>query len=307
VSQNPFPRVRRNLRYSRHVEQGRPYFVVKDPLSLKYFRFGETETWLMQRMDGSSSLEDIAAEMHAERGVRPSTASLETFVNRLKELGLAERTAAEKSLMLMEALRSQRKLRLQGNGNTLFRMRFSVGDPNPLFDQVIPYIRFFFTPWFVAASAALFIGYLVLLMTHWTQFTSGIAALYTPEQYTLGFFITLYTVALVIFAIHELGHGLACKHFGGEVHEIGAMLLYFRPAFFCNVNDAWTFEKRSHRLWVTFAGGWIEFVIGALGAVVWVLTEPGTSVNQIAFLVALISAGLGLVMNFNPLLPLDGY
>ena len=54
--------------------------------------------------------------------------------------------------------------------------------------------------------------------------------------------------------IHELGHAYACKHFGGEVHEMGFMLVFFMPAFYANVNDAWSFPQRSARLWVTAAG-----------------------------------------------------
>ena len=45
------------------------------------------------------------------------------------------------------------------------------------------------------------------------------------------------------------------------MHEIGAMLLYFEPAFFCNVNDAWTFPELKARLWVTAAGSWIQLVL----------------------------------------------
>ena len=30
--------------------------------------------------------------------------------------------------------------------------------------------------------------------------------------------------------LHELGHAMACKHFGGEVHELGFMLLAFSKA-----------------------------------------------------------------------------
>ena len=61
-----------------------------------------------------------------------------------------------------------------------------------------------------------------------------------------------------MIAMHELAHGFTCKHFGGEVHEIGAMMFYFDLAFFCNVNDAWTFPELKSRLWVTAAGSWIE-------------------------------------------------
>jgi len=63
----------------------------------------------------------------------------------------------------------------------------------------------------------------------------------------------LWATGLVIIAIHELAHGYTCKYYGGQVHEIGAMLFYFEPAFFCNVNDAWTFPELRARLWVTAA------------------------------------------------------
>jgi len=76
---------------------------------------------------------------------------------------------------------------------------------------------------------------------------------------------------------------------------------------FCNTNDAWTFERRSHRLWVTFAGPWIEMVVAAIGALVWVATEPGSLANYLAFLTVLVGGISAVITNFNPLLPLDGY
>ena len=45
-----------------------------------------------------------------------------------------------------------------------------------------------------------------------------------------------------------LAHGLTCKHFGGRVREIGFLLIYFQPAFFCNVSDAWLFPEKSKRI-----------------------------------------------------------
>lgn len=301
------PRIRANLRFIRQVQEGKTVYVVKDPVSLKYFRFGEVEAWLMRRMDGSRSLEAIVAELAGEHGIRASAASLEPFVRRLKEMGLAERTQEERRLLLTEYLRKERDLRLKGHGNTLFRMRFSFGDPDRLFDRAIGRLRFLFTPGFVAFSVAAFVLYAAVLSARWDAFVGGLALLYSPSQYTVGFVAALYVTSAVIILIHELGHGLACKHFGGEVHEIGAMLLYFSPAFYCNVNDAWTFERRAHRLWVTLAGGWIQLLIAVAAAVVWAGTEPGSLVHDVAFIAVLVGGGVTLLLNFNPLIPLDGY
>ena len=47
---------------------------------------------------------------------------------------------------------------------------------------------------------------------------------------------------------HEVAHSLMCKRFGGEVHEMGFMLIYFQPALYTNVSDAWLFPERRKRL-----------------------------------------------------------
>src|SRR6185369_5850706 len=107
--------------------------------------------------------------------------------------------------------------------------------------------------------------------------------------------------------VHEFGHGLTCKRFGGEVHEIGAMLLYFTPAFYCNVSDAWSLEKRSHRMWVTFAGGWIQLWCAFIATLIWRLTESGTFTNTAALFTAALGGAFSLLFNYNPLIPLDGY
>jgi putative peptide zinc metalloprotease protein len=295
------PRLKPGLRFLRRVEDGRAYFVVKDAIRMKYFRFGEPEVALMQKLDGERTVSAVASDMGAD------PAAVDAFVRRLKEMGLAEQSGEEQRILLMEALRKQRRLRMKGHGNTLFRARFSFGDPDALFDRVIDRIRFFFTPGFVAVSAAAFLAYFVIITLHWPAVAAGMTRLYDPTQFTVAFVVSVYLTAAVIFLAHELGHGLACKHFGGEVHEMGAMLFYFSPAFFCNVNDAWTFEKRSDRLWVTFAGGWIQLFIGSIAALIWIVAEPGTLLEQTAFMGIVLGGGIILLVNFNPLLPLDGY
>ena len=58
----------------------------------------------------------------------------------------------------------------------------------------------------------------------------------------------------VVKVLHEFGHALACKHFGGEVHEMGFMLLVFSPCLYCDVSDAWRFPSKWKRIAVSAAG-----------------------------------------------------
>jgi putative peptide zinc metalloprotease protein len=110
-----------------------------------------------------------------------------------------------------------------------------------------------------------------------------------------------------VILIHELGHGYACKHYGGEVRELGFMLIYFQPAFYCNVSDAWSFPERGARLWVTAAGGWIQLVVASVAALVWWAAAPGTLAANVAVAAMLVGGATTLLTNANPLLPLDGY
>jgi putative peptide zinc metalloprotease protein len=300
------PRLTPRLRFTRHDNDGTVSWIVKDPASLKYFRFGQIECWIMQRLDGERSVQQICDELHAEIGMTATPQALDVLVRRLRELGLVERTTEERRALLVEQMRRQRKSRRTTKGS-LLRMRFSAGDPDLLLGTMVERMPFFWTPGFIMASLGVFTLYGLIVAHHWAAFVSGMAVLYSPAHMTIGVFLICYGSFSIAAIIHEFGHGLTCKRHGGEVHEMGAMLLYFTPAFYCNVSDAWTFEKRSHRLWVTAAGGWIQMWVAAAGAVLWLATEPGTLLNAIGLYTAVLSGGFSVLFNYNPLIPLDGY
>jgi multidrug efflux pump subunit AcrA (membrane-fusion protein) len=111
---------------------------------------------------------------------------------------------------------------------------------------------------------------------------------------------------LVVTTCHEFAHGLTCKHYGGEVHEMGFLLLFFMPCFYCNVSDAWLFRAKSQRLWVTLAGGYCDLCLWAAAVALWRLTLQDTLMNYLAWVVLSV-LGVRIFFNFNPFLKLDGY
>jgi hypothetical protein len=167
-------------------------------------------------------------------------------------------------------------------------------------------VRFCFSRTFLMVSVALFAIYVLVLAVKWPEFSRTLVDFYTLNV-GLGTLVVFWVTGTLIIVIHELGHGFTCKYFGGQVHEIGAMLIYFEPAFFCNVNDAWTFPDLKARLWVTAAGSWIQLVIASIAAIIWWAATPGTMVSQVAFAAVLIGGFTTVLMNANPLIPLDGY
>lgn len=302
------PRLRDDLVLVEQTYRGEQSFIVKDPTSHKYFRFRPLEVSVMRSLDGVRTPVEAAAAL-VETGISVSAAAVEKFAAKLKAMGLLERTLGERSVLLMERLRAQRRSRLRGGGvvqGDIFRLRWSLADPDKFMDRTMPYLRFLFTRGFLVASVVLFAIYFLVLSARWSEFSTALADLY---MFRLGAseLAIFWLTATVIIAVHELGHGYTCKYFGGQVHEIGAMLLYFEPAFFCNVNDAWTFPELKARLWVTAAGSWIQLVLAGIASIVWWAATPGTFVSEVALAAVVIGGVTTVLMNANPLIPLDGY
>src|SRR6185295_19936904 len=113
-------------------------------------------------------------------------------------------------------------------------------------------------------------------------------------------------VVFTVTTIHEFSHGLTCCHYGGKVHEVGFMLIYFNPAFYCDVSDSYMFPKRTNRMAVALAGGFVQLTVWGICTIVWRLTDSNASINQLA-LIVIVFSGLQTLVNFNPLIKLDGY
>src|SRR6476660_8512424 len=139
------PKLRRDLVLVEQTYRGEQSFIVKDPKPRKYFRFRPVEVVVMQALDGEHSVEEAARSL-AEEGVRVTARGVEAFAGKLTGMGLCERTLGERSVLLMERLRAERRRRL-GSGifkGDILRMRCSVGDPDKFFDRWLPRLRFFF-------------------------------------------------------------------------------------------------------------------------------------------------------------------
>ena len=111
----------------------------------------------------------------------------------------------------------------------------------------------------------------------------------------------------VVKVIHEFGHGLSCKAFGGECHEMGVLLMCLSPALYCNVTDAWTLSDKWKRIIISFAGIYVELIIAAFATFVWWYTPAYPFANNIALCIMVLCSVSTVVFNANPLMRFDGY
>jgi putative peptide zinc metalloprotease protein len=299
------PKLRGDLRISEQTVAGEKSYVVKNRETNSYNRYGASEYELLTLCDGTRTAAEIAAEMTLRDPDQPiDEAEVLEFLDSV-DLDMWERSMGEKNLAVLERIRDERKSRV--DQSSMLYISFKAWDPDKLLTRIDPYLSWMFTRGFVLFSLVMFtiVGY--LLAGDWSRVQHDNAELYSFANKTAYDLWAFWIIFMALGGIHEFGHGLTCKHFGGEVHQMGFMLIYLTPAFYTDTTDITLFEKVSRRQWVIFAGIWIELVLCGVSALIWHFTVPGSLVNDIAYKVMLLSAIQGVVMDLNPLIKADGY
>ncbi|HEY0251899.1 MAG TPA: HlyD family efflux transporter periplasmic adaptor subunit, partial [Kofleriaceae bacterium] len=118
-------------------------------------------------------------------------------------------------------------------------------------------------------------------------------------------------LAFVVYTIgglfHELGHGFACQHYGGDVEEIGFMLFYYlRPSAYCDTTSSYIINRRHDKVVIQLAGVIASMIWCSTSAIVLALLYPSLPIYPALAIDLLIEVTFSFV-TLVPLLKLDGY
>jgi putative peptide zinc metalloprotease protein len=281
--------------------------IIKDPVKKKYFRFEEEEYFVLNLLDGVNTADDIVQLYNRQFYDNLTGDDIEEFIASIRENDLLEKDFSELNTFLYEQLKEQRKSKIRQAKGSMLYFRVPLVDPNIFFSKVMPYIKWFWARPCIMLMNLFMISAVFLLFQNYGEFKVGMTHIFDFTNQSVVQLFMLWTTVMSVIAIHELGHGLTCRRFGGECHEIGFLFMFFNPCMYANVNDAWLFENKQHRLYVTFAGCFIEFLVGSIAVYVWILTQKGALINMLAFKVIVVCFFSAIFMNFNPLMKFDGY
>jgi len=299
------PKLRSDLRISEQTVNGEKSYVIKNHETNSYNRYGEFEYQLLMLCDGTRTPAEIS-EALSEQDPDSAIAESEVleFLDSI-EPAMWERSLGEKNLAVLERIRDERKGRVDQSG--MLYISFKAWDPNKTLEKLDPYLSWLYTSQFVFFCILLFVIAAYFVAGDWGRVQRDTSSLYSFADKNAYDVWTFWILLLMIGAIHEFGHGLTCKHFGGDVHQMGFLLIYLTPAFYTDTTDILLFDRTSRRQWVIFAGIWVELVLCSFAAVIWHFTAPGSIVNDLAYKMMLLSGIQGAVINLNPLIKADGY
>jgi putative peptide zinc metalloprotease protein len=298
-------RLRPDLVVQPQFYEGMTHYVVKDPLALKYFRFKIEEYFLLQQFNGQLTLQEVKKAF--ERKYRPQTISIEDltrFVAQLHEAGIILIDTPDQAKVLIRRRRKNRWKKLWSFLANILFIKIPVIDPERLLTRMYPYFRWIYTSAFVTLSVCSMLLALALVGSQWKTFYDKL-----PDFQSFFNWWTIFSFWIclaIVKIIHEFGHGLTAKHFGGEVHEMGLLFLVLTPALYCDVTDSWLLPNKWKRIWISAAGIYVECFLASIATFVWWYSHAGL-LNSLAMATMFICSVNTILFNANPLLRYDGY
>ncbi len=296
---------RRDLRVVQTQHRNSSAIVVKDPISMKYHRLEPEEYFVLEQLEPGATLTSLRESFETRFAPqRVSASDLNSLLMRLHQSGLTISEAANQGERLNERQRKEALQKLKQTLSSVLFIRFPGIDPEPLLRRLYPLVRPFLNRFGVACFVMLVAAALVMFASRWSDFWAEFPRI--QQWLTADSVLVLAIVIGTTKVFHELGHAIACKHFGGECHSIGPMLLVFTPALYCDTSDSWMLPNRVHRALVGMAGMLTEILIASVAAIVWSNTSPGLA--HVVCMNIMVVCGIStLLFNANPLLRYDGY
>lgn len=288
---------------SRHVYRGQAWYVLRNRLNGRNHRFNAAAYALIGQMDGSRTVQEIwDSAVQVSVDDPPTQDEVILLLGRLHDANLIQSDILPNTEELFRKVQGQTHSVLKQRISNPFLMRFPIFDP----DRFLERWGFLVTPLF---NCGIFILWLVIVLSaliaaalNWPELSGSLS----DQLFSLRNLLLLWLVYPLVKTLHEFGHAFAVKKWGGEVHEMGIMLLALTPIPYVDATASASFPDKQQRIGVAAMGMAVELLLASLALFVWLNVETGL-ISAIAYNVMLIGGVSTVLFNGNPLLRYDGY
>ena len=282
--------------------RGERWYVLEDPFNNQFFRLRPEAYDFVSRLRPDRTVEAVWEEcLSRSPDDAPGQEDAIQLLGQLYFANLLYFDAPGDSEALFERYRKRRERQIRSTLLSVMFMRIPLLDPDPFLKRVMPLLRVLVSPlaalvWFAVVGTAL-----KVVIDNFDGAANQTQAILAPDNLAL-----LYLGLVVVKTVHEFGHAIVCRRFGGEVHTMGVMLLVFTPLPYMDATSSWAFRSRWSRALVGAAGMISELFVAALATFVWANTGAG-AVNSLAYNMMFVASISTVIFNINPLLRFDGY
>jgi putative peptide zinc metalloprotease protein len=304
------PRVPPDAVFQEHIEDGRPVVRVLVPSQEAMYRFSPQNWALVQLFDGKRTFEEIAEAYSGQIGTSYDVDEVREFAASLEDVEFWYKTPQEKNVFLMRQTAEERRKLAKSRKSKfsdLSQITFPAVNPDGFLTWLHKYTSFIYTWWFTLLTLGLFGVMAAITVVRWSEIGRDSLHFFNFSDKTWGDVGIFYVLALVTMCWHELGHGHACKHFGGRVRSMGFLLIYLTPAFYTDTSEGAIKATTFQNFIISLAGVWSELMICAVATIIWWGTPADTTVHNLAYFLMLMTGFASVLINWNPMMKLDGY
>ncbi|HTZ47518.1 MAG TPA: HlyD family efflux transporter periplasmic adaptor subunit [Verrucomicrobiae bacterium] len=264
---------------------------------------------LCKLFDGKRSYEQIAEQFSSDTSTHYDVEQVRELADGMEANGFWYKTPQEKNIALMSQSLDERrkKVKSQSKWADLSEITFPAFNPDRFLTWLYSHTKFIYTTWFTILTLIAFAIAAAITITHWAEIGRDTVEFYNFSHKTWGDVLLLYAVSMIVVAVHESAHAHACKHCGGRVPAMGFALVYLAPAFYTDTTEGAVLGTRAQRLVIYVAGVWSELMLYSIATPIWWGTPPDTLIHDGAYYIMLLTGIMSLVLNWNPLMKLDGY
>lgn len=301
------PSLPRHIHIQRRDYNGERWYILQDKSNGRFHRLTPSAWRLISAMNGRNSLAQVLAsaahpEFYASVDEIPTRDDL---IHLLQYLHVADLLVCDlppntqELFARREQKKQQRWLRLLMNPLT---WNIPLGNPDRLLDKLMPIARLLATR-NMGILWLLVVGYAVLQAgNHWAELTQGhLDRVLSPSNLLL-----LWLTYPCFKVLHELGHGLFTKVWGGQVNDCGVVFVVGTPLPYVDASAATGFQSKRQRLMVGAAGMAVELFLAAIALLLW-LQLPNGFLRDFLYNIIIIGGVSTLFFNGNPLMRFDGY
>jgi putative peptide zinc metalloprotease protein len=297
------PRLLARARLHRHRYRGELWYLLQDPASARVHRFTPAARLILAAMDGRRSVDDLWQLARRRLGDdAPTQDEVIELLGQLHAADLLQTDVPPDALELFERGERQAAQKRRRSWINPMAVRIPLWDPGAFLDRHVALWRVLWGRAGAVLWLALVAPAVVLLPEHWPELTNNLSDRILQADNLL----LLALVFPLLKALHELGHATAARAGGGEVHDMGLMLLVLMPVPYVDASSSTVLRSRWSRARVGAAGMLVEFFIAALAFYLWLAVEPGLT-RAVCFNVMIVAGISTLVFNGNPLLRYDAY
>lgn len=260
--------------------QDKQEFILSTPDN-RQFKVSPLAKGILQRLDGSVSLEEIVLELR-DQSVLVSVQELRNFLeSQYVILGILEMNGS--------GIGDQVSINQSNNSKFSLLLHWSLV-PAKYVQPISDRLRLLYNP------VAVTLGLLSIVVAHFLVYYQQ------PALNSVSNTGSLWALLLCLTSVlcHEFGHASALSKFGGAPGPIGFGLYLLLPSFYADVSEVWRF-RRNHRMVVDLGGIYFQELVYVVFAVLGLLTHAPQ------YFLACHFIDLMVLLNLNPVFRFDGY